>query len=112
MDDDDSRSAAAVCNTDEEQAVVAAGDEVVWEVFVGGSLVERWLSLLLAQDGVEFAAVDELDLFAAEDNDDDVDEADIEELFVVVLLLEFCVFLQRFKAASRSFASKYHTVMA
>lgn len=111
MDDDDSRSAAAVCNTDEEQAVVAAGDEVVWEVFVGDSLVERWLSLLLAQDGVEFAAVDELDLFAAED-DDDVDEADIEELFVVVLLLEFCVFLQRFKAASRSFASKYHTVMA
>lgn len=111
MDDDDSRSGAAVCNTDEEQAVVAAGDEVVWEVFVGGSLVERWLSLLLAQDDVEFAAVDELDLFAAAD-DDDVDEADIEELFVVVLLLEFCVFLQRFKAASRSFASKYHTVMA
>lgn len=105
MDDDDSRS-------DEEQVVVAAGDEVVWEVFVG-SLVERWLSLLLAQDGVEFAAVDELDLFfAAEDDADDVDESDIEELFVVVLLLEFCVFLQRFKAASRSFASKYHTVMA
>lgn len=105
-----------------EEDVVKVGD---WGVVLLYSLAEACLSLLFVICGGADAELEEAEedeaaedevfvlLDATEDDDDDdvvLEGFDVELLLFVFLL--FCVFLQRFKAASRSLASKYQTVMA